>query len=69
MGGWVKGRDRLKNTRKGERERERGGIRGESQALRSRVRPVVMATAARRDEWQTGESLSLFYPESVAVCD
>ena len=40
---------------RGERDcrRHGGGIRGESQALHSWVRPVVMVTATRRDEQQT----------------
>lgn len=60
-GEWVKGRNRLKTGR------ERGGVRGESQALHSfRVRPVVMVTAARRDEQQT-DRLALSRSQSLSM--
>lgn len=49
------------------RERERAGKRGESQALHSWVRPIVMVTAARRDERAAEKTNSLSLAVSLSL--
>lgn len=46
--------------------RGKGGIRGESQALHSWVRPVVMVTVVRRDERQA-DRLPLSRSQSLSM--